>query len=67
MAESKREKQRSFWRRESENGRKEKDGPSNGNKLRPTKSGLDSKTGERLNSKLVWDPHKIQDGISIFI
>ena len=37
MAESKREKQRSFWRRESENGRKEKGGPSNGNKLGPTK------------------------------
>jgi hypothetical protein len=25
-------------------------------------SGLDSKTGERLNSKLAWDPHKIQVG-----
>jgi hypothetical protein len=35
--EPEREKQRSFWRRESENGRKEKDGPSNGNKLGPTK------------------------------
>ena len=30
-------------------------------------SGLDSKTGERLNSKLAWDPHKIQVGISILI
>ena len=28
-------------------------------------SGLDSKTGERLNSNLAWDPHKIQVGISI--
>ena len=26
---------------------------------------LDSKTGERLNSNLVCDPHKIQVGISI--
>ena len=48
---------------------KEEGGP--GNKLGPKRiesgfeSGLDSKTGERLNSKLVWDPHKIQVGISI--
>ena len=28
-------------------------------------SGLDSKIGERLNSNLAWDPHKIQVGISI--
>jgi hypothetical protein len=53
-------------------GRKEETcGLSNDNKLGPTRiesgfeSGLDSKTGERLNSKLVWDPHKIQVGISI--
>jgi hypothetical protein len=52
-------------------GRKEEGGPSNGNKLGPTRiesgfeSGLDSKTGERLNSNLAWDPHKIQVGISI--
>ena len=60
------------WRREREKiGRKEERGPSNGNKLGPTRiesgfeSGLDSKTSERVNSNLVWDPHKIQVGISI--
>ena len=58
------------WRREKIR-RKEEGGPNNGNKLGPTRiesgfeSGLDSKTGERLNSKLAWDPHKIQIGISI--
>jgi hypothetical protein len=52
-------------------GRKEEGGPSNDNKLGPTRieseieSGLDSKTGERLNSNLAWDSHKIQVGISI--
>ena len=53
------------WREKKERG------PSNGNKLGPTwiesgfESGLDSKTGRRLNSNLAWDPHKIQIGISI--
>jgi hypothetical protein len=52
-------------------GRKEKGGPNNDNKLGPARiesgfeSGLDSKIGERLNSNLAWDPHKIQVGISI--
>jgi hypothetical protein len=66
-----REKQRSTGGEREKMGRKEKGGPSNGNKLGPTRiesgfeSGLDSKTGERLNSNLAWDPHKIQVGISI--
>ena len=30
-------------------------------------SGLDSKTGEGVNSNFSWDPHKIQVGISILI
>jgi hypothetical protein len=63
MAESKRErereKQHSIWRREKIGRREETCGPSNGNKLGRTRiefefeSGLDLKTGERLNSKLV--------------
>ena len=79
--EQEREKQHSIWRRERERkkerereriGRKEETcGPSNCNKLRPTRiesgfeSGLDSKTGQRVNSNLAWDPYKIQVGISI--
>ena len=69
MAESKREK---HWRREREKmGSKEERGPSNGNKLGPIRiesgfeSSLDLKIGQRVNSNLVWDPHKIQVGISI--
>ena len=61
------------WRREREKmGRKEEGGPSNDNKLEPIRIGfgfessLDSKIGERLNSNLAWDPHKIQVEISIF-
>jgi hypothetical protein len=52
-------------------GRKEEGEPNNGNKLGPTRiesgieSDLDSKIGERLNSNLVWDSHKIQVEISI--
>ncbi len=62
------------WRRERERekmGRKEERGPSNDNKLGLTRiesgfeSGLDSKTSQRVNSNLAWDPHKIQVGISI--
>ena len=72
MAESKRERYSTASRGEREKmGRKEEGGPNNGNKLGPTRIesgfefGLDSKTGERLNSNLAWDPHKIQVGISI--
>ena len=75
MPESKGERSReALEERERERkkmGRKEEGGPSNGNKLGPTRiesefeSGLDLKTGERLNSNLAWDPHKIQIGISI--
>ena len=63
MAESQRERQRSTGGEREKIGRKEEGGP--GNKLGPKRiesgfeSGLDSKTGERLNSKLAWDPHKI--------
>ena len=70
MAESKRERCSTASGGERKKmGRKEEGGPSNGNKLGLTRiesgfeSGLDSKTGERLNSKL--DPYKIQVGISI--
>ena len=74
MPKSKEERSReALEEREREKmGRKEEGGPSNGNKLGPItiesgfESGLDSKTGERLNSNLAWDPHKIQVGISIF-
>ena len=54
-------------------GRKEKSGPVtviNWTHKRIEfrfESGLDSKTGERLNSNLAWDPHKIQVEISILI
>ena len=72
MAESKRERCSTASGGERKKmGRKEEGGPSNGNKLGPTRiesgfeSGLDSKTGEKLNSNLAWDPHKIQVGISI--
>ena len=69
--EQEREKQHNIWRREKIGRREETCGSSNGNKLGRTRIesefefGLDLKIGERLNSKLVWDPHKIQVGISI--
>ena len=69
--EQEREKQKSLRRRERKWEKEETCGPSNGNKLGPTwiqsgfEFGLDSKTGERLNSNLAWDSHKIQVGISI--
>jgi hypothetical protein len=56
MAESKREKQRSTRGEREKMGRKEERGPSNGNKLGPTRiesgfeSGLDSKTSQKVNS-----------------
>jgi hypothetical protein len=60
------------WRREREKiGEKKKVGPVTVINWDPQRiefgfeSGLDSKTGERLNSNLAWDPHKIQVGISI--
>ena len=73
MAESKRERSStaSGGEREKIGRKKETCGPSNGNKLGPTRiesefeSGLDSKTDQRVNSNLAWDPHKIQVGISI--
>ena len=58
--------------RERKWGEKKERGPSNGNKLGPTciqsgfESGLDSKTGQRVNLNLTWDPYKIQVEISIF-
>ena len=73
MPKSKEERSReALEEREREKmGRKEEGGPSNDNKLEPIRIGfgfessLDSKIGERLNSNLAWDPHKIQVGISI--
>jgi transposase len=37
MAERREREAEKHWRRERENGRKEEGGPSNGNKLEPTK------------------------------
>ncbi len=72
MAKRREREAEKHWRRERKRGRKEEGGPSNGNKLGPHKkiesgfeSSLDSKTGQRVFSNLVWDPHKIQVGISI--
>ena len=74
MPESKRERSSttSGGERERKWGRKEETcGPNNGNKLGPTRiesrfeSSLDSKTGQRVNSNLTWNPRKIWVGISL--
>jgi hypothetical protein len=72
MAESKRERSReALEERERKWGEKKERGPSNGNKLGPTRiesgfeSDLDSKTGQRVFSNLACDPHKIPVGILI--
>jgi hypothetical protein len=74
MAERReRERQRSSGGEREKTGEKNKVGPATVKTGTHKKiesgfeSGLDSKTGEEVNSNLPWDPHKIQVGISILI
>ena len=68
-----RERQRSSGGEREKMGEKNKVGPATVINWAHKKiesgfeSGLDSKTGEGVNSNLPWDPHKIQVGISILI
>jgi hypothetical protein len=72
-AESKRERSREAYggEREKIGRKKERVGPVtvlnwNPHEFSPNfEFGLDSKTGQKVNSNLAWDPYKIQVGISI--